>query len=311
MKKIRGIYALICCIALTACQKDEPNDINFDVNADKLEVAMGDSVSFNFNGSADIISFYSGEKGQEYVNRARTEAEGLGIQLTIASRVLYAVQNNLKLLVSTKFSGIYNAENIHEEDWIDITDKFEWSTATPGGIAAGNTNSGPINLTEYIVPGKPIYFGYRYESQAAATAATAGRTWRLPIFKLESVTEQGEANEIANVLTAGWKPVPIISAVLKPENTSYWTIRTSDPYLFFTPNSTLEPHLHWIITAPFSPTAIKPDKPQTIKAAIDKMGRRFRYAFKESGSYTVTFVAKNVNSHGEKEIVKELVIVVK
>jgi len=312
MKKTFLILSIAFFTALSSCQKDEPVNVDFSVNTTDVIVNVTDSVTFNLQGYADIIAFYSGEAGNEYANRQRTDVDGLGLRLTIASRVLYGAQEkNLKLLLSTKFSGIYKASDVQESDWIDITDKFTWSTAASGGIAATTTTSGPVDLTDYIVPGKPIYFGYRYESEAATTAATAGRTWRLPTFKLEAITEDGKANEIANVLTAGWTAVPIVSAVTKPENTSYWTIRASDPYLWFTPNSTLEPHLHWMITAPFMPTAIKPDKSKTIKAFIDKMNSTYKYAFKKAGKYKVTFVGINVNNHGQKEVVHELNVEVK
>lgn len=312
MKKTFLILSIALLTAFYSCQKEEPADVDFNVNTPDLVVNVNDSVTFNLQGYADIIAFYSGETGNEYVHRKRTDMDGLGLRLTVASRVLYGAQDkNLKLLLSTTFSGIYTAGNIKEEEWIDVTDRFTWSTAAAGGIAAVTTSSGPVDLTEYIVPGKPIYFGYRYESQPALTAATAGRTWRLPTFKLEAVTAEGVSSEIANVLSAGWTAVPIINAVTKPENTSYWTIRTADPYLWFTPNSTLEPHLHWMITAPFMPTAIKPDKSKTIKSFIDKMSPVYTYAFKKPGIYTVTFVGFNVNNHGEKEQVRELRVEVK
>src|SRR5690606_35812624 len=204
MRRLLFICSVTFFGMLSACQKDEPRDVDFDVSLDKSVVNVGDSITFHFDGYADVISFYSGESGLEYKHRHRTEAEGLGIQLTIASRVLYGAQeNNLRLLLSTDFSGIYNADNVDDEDWIDITDKFTWSTAAPSGIAAGTTTSGPVDLSEYIEPGKPIYFGYRYESQAAATAGTAGRVWRLPTFKLETVSPDGSVAELANVLSAG------------------------------------------------------------------------------------------------------------
>lgn len=311
MKKI--IYYLnIALLAFTAvaCQKNAPATVDFDVTVAQSEVNAGDTVQFNFQGSADLVSVYSGEPGKEYQNRNRFEADGLKLQLTIASRVLYGSQaNNLKLLCSTRFPGVYSAAGINDNDWNDITNEFTWSTAAiPNGIAATTTTSGPVDLTRFIESGKPVYFGYRYESQATTSAAQGGRSWRLPTFQLETVAPDGSKSAIATVRTAGWTIVPIVTGVQKA---SYWSITSADPYLQFVPNSTLEPHLQWVVSAPFLPTSVSPDKATSVKILTDAMPSSYKYPFAKAGTYKVTFVAKNVNGHGEENLVKELEIVVK
>lgn len=308
MKKIVYMCLAVCLAMQTSCYKDEPDQTDFTVTPDNLVVRVDDSIRFNFEGYADLITFYSGETGQEYIHRDRTEAEGLGLQLSIASQVLWgAQQNNVRLLLSTAFSGIYSPDDIVESEWTDITDKFTLS-ASPAGTPGTVTNSGPVDLSSYIVAGRPMYFAYRYESQAAPSAAQAGRGWRFPVFKLETVTAEGTSTELTNVTSAGWREVRLKSAVERPENTSTWVIQAGSPFLFFDPKSSTEPHLHWMITAPLSPTAMRPDKPLTIKGFIDKMETTFAHRFSSTGRYKVTFVAANVNSHGRNEIVKEFEI---
>ncbi|MGJ1196065.1 DUF5017 domain-containing protein [Sphingobacterium spiritivorum] len=305
MKKIWiNTIAILSIFYMNSCQKDIPQKVSFEANPDHMEIGLQDSVTFTYTGYADLISFYSGEKGREYQYRDRTEMEGLSMELSIASRVLYGSQEkNVKLMYSTAFSGNYSAAGIKEEEWTDISDKFTWSTAAvPNGIAATTTASGPADLSSLLVPGKPIYFAYRYESQAATSAATGGRSWRLPVFDLATKTPEGTRAVLATVRTAGWKIVPVLTGVNKA---SYWTISSSDPYLFFTPNSTLEPHIHWVITAPFAPTSVKPDKPLVQKAMIDPMPQRLTYRFTAPGTYKVTFVAQNVNYKGEETSVKQ------
>ena len=305
MKKIFYFLNIIGVLIFTSCEKDAPESVNFDVSTESREVKVGDSITFKFNGNADIISFYSGELGKEYQYRDRIEAEGLKLQLTLGTRVLFGTQTkNLKLYCSTKFDGLYSPAGIKEEDWVDLTDKFTWSPTPAGVSTTTTTTSGPIDLSEFVETGKPIYFAFKYEGWASTTAALGGRTWRIYTFNLETVAPDGSKSAIATVRNAGWIGIDIVNPANK------WTIASTEPYLYFAPASTLLPSLDWVVSAPFQPTSLKPDKGTPIKAFLDKM-QNFKHAFKAPGVYKVTFVAKNVNGHGEKTVVKELDITVK
>jgi len=289
----------------SGCEKEYLKDVSLNIVPKSLVIDLKDSLSFSFTGDADVISFYSGEPGKEYKYRNRTVLEGAKLRLTIASRVLYGSQeNNLKLMCSSKFAGNYSAVGIKDEEWKDMTKDFTWSTAGPNAVAATTTTSGPVEITKYIEPGKPIYFGYRYESWSATAASLAGRSWRLPTFDLELISADGTTTKLTSVTTAGWKKVPIIGEV------SYWTVSNADPYLWFTPNSTLIPHLHWVVSSPFDPSSVKPDKATVLKKLIDPAMSNFKYKFNKKGVYTVTFVAKNVNYQGEHDKVQEFEVTV-
>lgn len=314
MKKTFFNLSIAFLMIFSSCEKDEPANVNFDVNAQNLVVNVNDSVTFDFKGSADIISVFTGEPGHEFKHKSRIEADVEGLRLSIESRVLYAAQEqNLRLFVSNDFSGTYDAQNVSNGTWVDLTERFTWSRLPIAGVGS-IVPSGPADISEFIDVTKPMYFGFKYESEAAATAAAAGRQWRISRFDLQTVIPGGAVANIASVQSAGWKIVEVKSAVNDLTKKSYWVLNANPAYfLQFVPNSTIEPHVHWVITDPIvmEKAQIKPDRPVTIKTVIDRMTPSFKYAFSKSGNYTVTFVASNVNSHGQKEVVKEFNIEVK
>jgi hypothetical protein len=301
----------VLVVNISSCQKDDVDKVVFDVTVDKNEISAGDSVQFSFNGNADIVSFFSGEKGHEYKYRNRTYEEGSGLELTISSRVLNGSQEqNLRLLYSTTFSGIYDKESIKDEEWIDITDKFTWSTA-PGNnqVAPGYTVSGPIDLTDLIVKDKPIYFALKYESQTAASNALGGKTYRLPVFDLVSVTSDGTRSNLANYQNIVYSSIPIINTI--DDVTNKFKIAqnsATDRFLQYVPNVRADAHLHWGVSLPFTPGSLNPDKPVPIKAFLDRGLTSYTYKFNQPGTYVVTFVAKNITSEGSKEAVKQVEI---
>lgn len=305
MKKILYSSIALAFLALSSCQKDEPGAPSFDVVAERTEVGINDSLTFRFRGDADVITFYSGELGKEYRFRDRTNVDDLKLQLTLGTRVLYGTQtNNFSILCSSDFEGKYSPDGIKEEQWTDITSKFTLSATPAGGSTTVTTLSGPVDLSEFVKKDKPLYFAFRYKSDTSATTATGGRTWRVYDFNLETVAADGAVSTVSTARTGGWISVDIKNKANK------WTIASTAPFVYFAPGST-SPSLDWAISAPFQPTLVNPDKGTPIKAFLLKTPTEFKHAFGKVGTYKVTFVAKNVNSHGTREVVKELEITVK
>lgn len=304
MNKLKYLLGLLALPLMLACQKNDPETPDFEVKADKMEYKVGDSVTFNISGYADIISFYSGEAGKEYRYKDRTESTDAKLKLNITTQVVFAAQkNNLSLWYSTDFNNTYTPEGINAATWTEITNRFTLS-ADIGSTNGVQTPSGEVDLSDLPVAGKPIYFAFKYVGQPSATAALGGRTWRVYAFDLYNKDAAGNMASIASVTTAGWLAVDVINPANK------WTIQTAAPALFFAPASTLLASEDWAISRALFPTAVKPDSGTGIKGYLDKMSN-FKYAFNAPGIYTVTFVAKNTNNLGLKEVVKELTITVK
>lgn len=306
MNKLKYILGVLILPIMVACQKNDPVKPTFDVSIAKQEYKVGDTVLFSIKGYADLISFYSGEQGKEYRFKDRIEAGDTKLKLNISTQTLYATQrNNLSLMYSTDFNSSYTTAGVRAATWTDITSRF---TLAPDLVPLSNsvvTASGEVDLSDLPVPNTPIYFAFRFLGQPSTTAALGARTWRIPVFDLYNVdaTTGVRRATVASVTTAGWIGVDIENPVNK------WTIQSGTPFLFFAPASTLLATEDWAVTSALFPNAAVPDVGVGIKDYLKPMSD-YKYAFTKDGTYTVTFVGKNVNNLGEEAVVKTLTIVV-
>ncbi len=301
LKYLLGLFLLGFVIA--SCKKDTPDIPSFNVETIGKEIKVTDSIEFKIEGYADVISFFSGEPGKEYQFRNRLEANDSKIFLDISTQVLNASQrNNLSLWYSTDFAKVYTPEGIQNSTWTNITSRF--ALAPDGGTAASAVvASGKIDITDLVVLGKPIFFGFKYIAQNSATAGTGGRTWRVPVFSLTSEFPGGTSS-LANVTDALWTAVDVKNPANK------WVIQATTPFLYFAPNSTLTESEDWAITREIFTNKVSPDKGLGIKAYTDRISN-YKYKFSQPGTYTVTFVGKNGLNGNVKEVVRELTVTVK
>lgn len=304
MNKLKYLLGILILPVMVACQKNEPETPSFEVKTDKQEYNAGDSVTFAISGYADIISFYSGEPGKEYRYKDRTESTDSKLKLNVTTQVVFASQKkNLSLWYSTDFNNVYSPEGLKAATWTEITDRFTLS-ADVGSTNGVQTASGDVDLSDLPVSGKPIYFAWKYVGQASTTAALGGRTWRVYVFNLFNENAAKQVTSVASVTTAGWLGIDVENAANK------WTIGTAAPALYFAPNSTLQASEDWAVSRALFPTAASPDLGTGIKGYLDKMSN-YKYKFNAPGVYKVTFVARNTNNLGGKEVVKELTVTVK
>src|SRR5690606_35603787 len=99
------------------------------------------------------------------------------------SSVVYGSQkNDLAIYVSTDFEGGITMDDIGRSKWEDITDK---PTLSEG---ASFVNSGDVDCTSFVKPGKPLFIAFKYS--APATAKPTQRMWRItrPAFKHNGAT---------------------------------------------------------------------------------------------------------------------------
>lgn len=304
MNKLKYLLGVLTLPLMLACQKNDPVTPSFDVKTDKMEYNVSDSVRFSISGYADVISFYSGESGKEYRYKDRTESTDAKMKLNINTQVVFASQkNNLALLYTTDFNNVYTVEGIKAATWTDITSRFTLS-ADIGSTNGVRTSSGEVDLSDLPVSGKPIYFAFKYVGQPSTTAALGGRTWRVYAFDLYNKNASGATTTLASVTTAGWLAIDVENPVNK------WTIQTAEPALYFAPASTILASEDWAVSRALFPTAAKPDTGVGIKGYLDKINN-YTYKFSAPGVYTVTFVAKNTNNLGLKEVIKEVTVTVK
>ncbi|RPD38670.1 DUF5017 domain-containing protein [Chitinophaga barathri] len=301
MFKYKNMLPLAAISLLFACKRDVVELPAFEARAEKAEYKAGDSVLFFFSGEPDIITFYSGEPGKEYRYKDRTDMEAGVTQLEFISRVLYGSQaNNLKVVASNEFTGIYDSANVKKSSWVDITSRFTLATAPGGGLSA-NTPSGKADLSDLVVKGKPLYLGFQYLGEKPPGATPTQRTWRILGFSLTSTLPGGSPNTLVNHVSAGWLAIDVINKANK------WAVAADN--IQFAPNGTLEVSEDWMITKPIWVTKVAPDKGTAIKD-YSKRKESYSYVFAKPGTYTVTFVGSNTSSKEIKTVVKEITLTI-
>jgi hypothetical protein len=297
MSNSRYVNLLFIMIASVSCKRDLIKSPAFEVRTNKLEYKVGDSARFVFSGEPDIITFYSGEPGYEYQYRDRTEVDGGLTQLEFSSRVLYGSQtNNLRVVASTDFSGVYDSANIRSATWKDISTRFKLATAASGALS-DVTASGKADISDLVLKGMPLYLAYQYVGDKPPATTPTQRTWRIQSFSLTNTLPSGIMSTLATLTSAGWIPVDVVNPANK------WTVAAD--MLQFAPNSTLLASEDWIITKPLFVTRVSPDKGVAIKEFSQRRDS-YTYAFARPGKYKITFVASNVNATDQKTVVKEV-----
>lgn len=293
MNKIFITIAAISSLLFSSCTKWEdlasPDD--FQVITDKLTYAVGDSVVFRFSGDAENIVFWSGMPGQKYEYRERTFAEGNTLTLNFKSFSQYGVadQSNIKLLVSTDFSGVYDAANIMSATWTDISNRAIWSTG------ADQTPSGDIDLTDFAAANKDMAIALRYVTSVVADASVQNR-WVFRSFDLKSTSAEGGVSVVATVGTAGWKSWSFLDPATN------WSISSTQ---LIANRSVTELNDDWVITKLFNPNKVSPDQGMAIKNISTSLSE-YAIVYTAPGTYKATFLISNANSKGLKTALKEI-----
>ena len=128
-------------------------------------IDSGSSANFILTDNPDVISFYSGEIGHEYINRERTILEGGRLNLKFETRVQFQPADTLDVMLSNDFNGIYDSANVANAHWKRMTDLFLFPT--PSSTLSTFYPSGPTNgdftdITDSTISGTPFYLAFRY-----------------------------------------------------------------------------------------------------------------------------------------------------
>lgn len=308
MKNRKYLLGLVVLPFLAFCTKDNVADPSFDVTVEKLQYKVNDTVKFKFGGNADLITFYSGEKGREYQYRERDFIPDGKKELQIETRVTYGTQkDNLKLMVSSDFKGIYDSVAVKNATWIDITNKFKLSS---GAGLADVLKSDKVDISDVLVPGKPVFFAFKYFATSTPPPATTTtqRGWRITMFNLSLKYPDVPEVSLANLTNAKWTSVNFRDG-LDAAGKSKWIFFATAGMINYDPKSSLNESEAWAITKGFLPDNAAPDKGVPIKE-YSLRGDSYAYSFAKKGVYKVTFVASNVNYNGQKSIVKEVEITI-
>ena len=210
--KLRYYSILFGLLTMASCQKKlavkEAPD--FSVSVEGTSFAANTPVTFNIEGSADIISFYSGELFRDYAFKEGREVDVTGKGLTVSFKSGVAPgspagtqENQLSILMSTDFTGNYtDLASVKAATWKDITDSFTLGTsATP-------VNSDTADLSAFVTDGKPIFLALKYINRPQVANGFA-RQWIFENFTLNSkdTLSNGAPINIASQNTLGFRIV--------------------------------------------------------------------------------------------------------
>lgn len=311
MKKI--ITGSVLFVALLSCSKNKikaPAD--FTVTTGQSSYSVRDTVVFNFTGNPDYIIFYSGEVHSKYqyasVSRMAADSNLLNFSTTTTAPGA-ATQpvgvNNVSLLYSTNFSGIYDSANIRKASWTDISSRGKFATTT-ATVASGNIH---IEDLKPASDSTPLYFAFKYVSDTAKTNYLS-RQWVLNAVGLKSYFKDTVYALAANFTSGGFYAVNVLNNINTWAYTNTSSITTS--LSFKAPALASLPDEDWVISRAFNLSLYPSDLGTQIKNLSDtrlssyKMTRPFRTA----GTYTITFVGMNRDSEHAEQVIKQLTLTI-
>lgn len=281
-------------VGLVSCVEDEAPSVELKVALDKQVYQVGEPVTFKLNGNPDNIVFYSGEVGHNYAYKERYHADG-DLLVNFNSWVRYGdIYHNLKFLVSSDFSGVYDKENVEAATWIDLSDKFRFS------VGDDQTPSGEVNLKEYVGAAEDakLFVAFRYEDEEKAQQ----NNWIIRSITLDCVSAEGVRSNLATMPTMGWKVVDF-------ENTAVTWNTSSTSQIQINGGNNQPKNVDWIISQAFDARKTTPDTGVALKNISTTMDE-YKYIYTKPGIYEVVFETTsdwyNGSDHGLTRLTVEV-----
>lgn len=299
---MKTIYIILLAFVIVSCSKEmKLESPDFDVWVEKNTYNVGDTVTFNFSGRAENITFYSGKDGENYEFRNRTTVEGVIPKLSFTSVYGSGTQyDNLRVMTTTDLEA-YTNEAVLEADWRDISDRAIWHTA-PGQTIS----SGDIDLSDLLENGKPFFIAFKHVGYTD-TKPVGNRL--IQKFDVTAELPDGTSSVVTTLLTADWSLFDIKNAARN------WALNfsASVPDLRLVGGGADEPEIEdWAITKPLYFNTVTPDVGKPIQYISGNVLSHYNFLeYDEPGTYTVVFVASNANADGQRSVVKQLEITIK
>lgn len=278
-------------------------ETDFDVYPERKIYKVNEKVVFKFLGNAQEISYYTGEQGS--MNQFRNVSTTGPVKVNMNFQTMLKGEVNktsLKVLSSTSFNGFNDEGTIdanvltaaNKKTWKDITSRFN----IPSESADKYINSNGADISDLAEKGEPVVFAFRFEDKGNQEAPVS---YIIKNLNIENITSTGKKTNLLNFnMRSFWVPVDVKNPVSK------WSKFSSMPAISIL-GSSVESE-DWIISAPINLNEIKPDKPERVKTALDKMPVEVSRVYGKPGIYTVSFIYKETDT--SKEVLKEFQITV-
>lgn len=322
MKNTSYLILFAITIFLFSCRKDNVEDVVFTVSTSDTTFRVADSVRFMISGNPDVITYYSGEAGNNYDYRDRTSKEGGTLNFSFQTRVenvdgfTALASGALKVLVSTNFKGTYSTSTdplvaasadsamSNSAIWTDISSRF--FIPTTGTI---NTfySSNEVNISDLVTSSSaPLNIAFKYIAPTTPALGANGIT--IGSLLMYSSYPDGTITNF-NLVPAASGNVSAIWKMVKAANTANtWT--PSSTQLKYTSTLTTAFSEDWAISNAFYPKTAIPDKGKTLKNIANNPLTNFAYKFSAPGRYKLVFVASNNRANDQKKVLKEIILTI-
>ena len=280
----------------------------FEVTQTEFTVAVGQPVTFEFEGLADHIDFFSGEVGHDYqysLKNRLTRAEAMKLSFSTQSNP----SGNLNafnpqyasISYSLDFNGTYDEENMEKATWTDISDNFtfptEIKTATPSG------EYDMVSL--YPEDQDELYLRFSY----AFTKGTNEIGRSIIIIKDFMIMAEltGQSPFQAYGQDADWQ------AILPVSNSGGAQVQIGTDDVRFTASSwkpSADGKAWLIVKIAVSEFDMGRDQSFLIKNDTDPQPASYTHTYSKPGVYSAVFVVKTNTLMGEKNEIKEVTVTV-
>lgn len=314
MKTNRIIETLILLVLqplfISSCS-DKVEIPDFSVIPISATVKVGEPVIFDISGNPDIISFYSGEKGNayEFHNQDRTYVPEM--YLSFLTYITSGAGNPMfaEIMYSSDFSGNYSESDVRTARWNSISDRFIFPEAV-----GDRTDSGQAKIDDIFEDTEsPVYFAFYYKANKYNESEGNERTKvYLSDFMIQGIVD-GQVSNLYDMSTAGFQIVAA-SNMDGLTGSNYPSIDTPPTQIRLQADfKPAEDRECWAVSGPIYKTDLinaGPDFSVPIKGMSDAPLDRYSFVYNSPGKYKATFIAKNAAISEKKEIVKEITITV-
>jgi hypothetical protein len=291
----RSLMYIMLLLLFVSCMKEDIASADLQVTTDASTYRIGDTVVFRFEGAPDNIVFYSGEHGHNYELKDRQYADN-DLHIDFKTLVQWGViYDNLQLLVSNDFSGVYTADEISKAEWVDISNKAVFSTGQD------NTPSGTVSLKPYVSPADTatMYVAFRYTDFQKPQQ----NRWVIRTFNAVKVSPEGVQTNVATMSSAGWKGVSLLN------DSKVWTISPAQLLMYGGVAADTD-NDDWVISKGFKVRESVADRGKALKNISASM-QEYKYVYKTPGVYKAVFETSSTWYSGRKEAYTEITVNIK
>lgn len=316
--KRKKIYSLLMILGglFTACNPDGVDSVDFDVmmENDTREVYVGDPVTFLLDGKPDYIIFYSGEYGNRYADRNRSEVDLASVSLSakISQRCWTGALlrgQRLFAYISEDFNGIYTKEGLEEATWTEITGTEEGQLHYPTCATTWDDSAtSTIDFSAY--KDKPFYIAFQYVIPEDQNATGNQPRVLITPLTIDRVTAEGEKLQLNSPQREFAFQYVQKKGDLSPEKNGN-SLPIDDTRLGFQPDKAVGVEMDiWAVSQKMDLRTVSPNTGIPVKTLNSKISS-YTHTYSEAGEYTVTFVASNANMWNDRRVVKEMKVIVK